>query len=407
MPPRTVRNLRLLYAFWFLREFQLWIPVWIVFLTLEQGFSLTQVTAAEGLFLVGVVLLEVPTGAVADRWGRSRSLGLGAVCLGASILLFAFTTSFSILLASFLLWSVASTLMSGADMALLFDTLKESGHEDQYERLAGRGHALNWAGAGIATLLGGSVAALLDTRATIFIGAGTCLLTALAAFLVSEPAQLTREHAEHYFRSIGRAFGDVWHATDVRAVVLLAGAAYAAMESVGYVVQPYLLDRGIEVGTLFSLLQVPTILAGTVGALAAARVGGRYGAALALVSIPLLAAGAFATLAVSPGLTAYAALPVIYLLSASLLPIATGYVNRRVSSERRATVLSNQGMVGSLVLAALAPGLGFVTDTWGLPWAFATSGAMALLALALFAPRLPLRNRPPTTTSELTLPAES
>ena len=72
----TDRNLFLLNAYWFLRDFQLWIPVWIVFLTVDQGFSLTEVLIAEGLFLVAVVLLEVPTGAVADRYGRSRSLAL-------------------------------------------------------------------------------------------------------------------------------------------------------------------------------------------------------------------------------------------------------------------------------------------------------------------------------------------
>lgn len=63
------RNVRLLSLFWFLREFQLWIPVWIVYLTLERGFSFSQVTAAEALFLIGVLVLEVPTGAVADRYG--------------------------------------------------------------------------------------------------------------------------------------------------------------------------------------------------------------------------------------------------------------------------------------------------------------------------------------------------
>ncbi|MBK6563235.1 MFS transporter [Candidatus Amarobacter glycogenicus] len=107
-----------------MRDFQLWIPAWIVFLTIERGFSLTQVTAAEGLYLIGVLILEVPTGAVADRYGRSKSMALGAAVLGGAVLIFAFTQSFAVLLASFLLWSVASALMSGADMALLFDTLK-------------------------------------------------------------------------------------------------------------------------------------------------------------------------------------------------------------------------------------------------------------------------------------------
>ncbi|HMO96939.1 MAG TPA: hypothetical protein PKD27_12540 [Tepidiformaceae bacterium] len=142
------RNIVLLYAYWGLRDFQLWIPVWVVFLTLEQGFTLTAVTSVEGLYLVGVVLLEVPTGAVADRYGRSRSLALGSLCLGVAVLLFAFAVNLPILVISFMLWSVAHTLMSGADMALLFDSLKARGHEVAFERIAGRGTALSWAGAG-------------------------------------------------------------------------------------------------------------------------------------------------------------------------------------------------------------------------------------------------------------------
>lgn len=138
------RNIRLLQVFWFLRDFQLWIPVWIVFLTTERGFSLTEITGAEGLYLVGIVVLEVPTGAVADRYGRSRSLALGAFCLGLAVLIFAFASSFAVLMVSFMLWSVAHTLMSGADMALLFDTLKLSHRESEYERFAGRGSALSW-----------------------------------------------------------------------------------------------------------------------------------------------------------------------------------------------------------------------------------------------------------------------
>lgn len=90
-------------------------------------------TAAEGLFLVGVVLLEVPTGVVADRYGRSVSLALGAAVLGVAILAFAFITNVSILLLSFMTWSLASTLVSGADMALLYDTLKAANRTHEFQ----------------------------------------------------------------------------------------------------------------------------------------------------------------------------------------------------------------------------------------------------------------------------------
>jgi MFS family permease len=383
------RNVRLLYLFWFLREFQLWIPVWIVFLTEERGFSLTQVTGAEGLFRVGVLLLEVPTGAVADKWGRSRSLGLGALFLGVSVLIFAFTSTFSVLLTSFMLWSVASTLMSGADSALLFDTLKSAGQEGSYERIAGRGHALNWAGVGVATFLGGPVAALTDIRFTILFGAGTCLLTALVAFLMWEPAHADEPAEadaprERYVRSIATAFREVGRNREVRNVILLTGTAVACMEGLMYLVQPYLVDRGIEVGVLFSMLQVPTFLIGIGGGLLAARVQGS-GRALMIV-LPAIAAGAYISLAIAPGLSAYAAFPLMYGLASLLMPLATGQINRQVDSKRRATVLSIHAMAGSLVLAGLAPALGFATDEWGLSAAFALGGMATVGSLLLFGP---------------------
>lgn len=379
------RNLRLLYAYWFLREFQLWIPVWIVFLTIEQGFSLTAVTVAEGLFLVGVVALEVPTGAVADRWGRSISMALGAFFLGVSVLIFAFTTSFAVLLASFMLWSVASTLMSGADMALLFDTLKLGGRESDYERIAGRGAALNWSGVGVATLLGGPVAALFDIRFTIFLGAATCLVTSLIALSLWEPPHPRGDKpADPYLRSIRLAFEEVSATGDLRAVILLAGVAMAALHGVQYLVQPFLVDRDIEVGVAFSLLQVPLFAAGMLGALLAARVAGQNGTRRALFVVPLIGAGGCVTLALTPGMGAYAAFPVVVLVGSMLHPLSTGYVNRRVGSERRATVLSMQGMVMSLVMAAMVPALGFATDTWGLGMAFTACAGVALVALAVF-----------------------
>lgn len=379
------RNIRLLMAYWFLRDFQLWIPVWIVFLTIDRGFSLTQVTSAEGLFLIGVLLLEVPTGAIADRYGRSRSMAMGAVALGLAVLVFAFTNSFTILLISFLTWSVASALMSGADMALLFDTLKAVGREDEYERLAGRGLALQWGGVGVATLLGGPVAALIDARATIFIGAATCLVTAAVALAIWEPPHVrSQDHQPAYWRSIPAAFGEAWHTIDVRILIVLAGTAFAALEAVHYLVQPYLVDREVEVGVWFSLLQVPMLGAGLAGSLAAGRVAAWSGPARACLLGPLVGGLCYIGLSLAPGLAAYAALPILMAVSSCVEPIATGYINRRIGSERRATVLSIASMCRSLFLAALAPGLGFATDQWGLREAFAIGAAVAIVSALMF-----------------------
>lgn len=401
-PAQVARNLRLLQVFWFLREAQLWIPVWIVFLTIDQGFSLTEVLTAEGLYLVAIVFLEVPTGAVADRWGRKQSLTMGALFLGLAVLIFSFATTYPVLLCSFFLWSLAHTLMSGADQALLFDTLKAAGREQEYERRAGRAVSLTWGGAGLATFAGGPVAGFLSTESTIYIGAATCVAAAVAAVTLSEPPHGRGSHTESYWRSIGSAFREVRSAPGVRRVVFLIGIAGAAANGAFYLVQPFLVDRGVEVGIWFSWLQVPLLAAGVVGGMLAGRLGTRHSARL-LTLLPAGVVVGMVMLGAAPGFYAFALMPVVVGLESVFRPLADGYINRRVGSERRATVLSMRGMVNSFVAAAVASSIGWLTDNAGIEWAFFGCAALALVAVLAF--RVPstdrsippalLQNRPP------------
>ena len=170
----------------------------------------------------------------------------------------------------------------------LFDTLKVSGRESEFEHHAGRGTALSWAGAGVATFLGGPVAAITSTEVTIYIGAATCVATAFIAFAMKEPLHSEGESHENYWSGIARSFGQAFRTVDLRWVILLSGAAFAAIQAVEYLVQPYLVDRGLEVGLLFSMLQVPMIFAGAVGAFLAAAIARRMGAYVSLIALPVV-----------------------------------------------------------------------------------------------------------------------
>jgi MFS family permease len=382
------RNVWLLSVFWFLREFQLWIPVWIVYLTLERGFSFSQVTAAEALFLIGVLVLEVPTGAVADRYGRRVSLALGALSLASSVTIFAFTTSPVVLFVSFAWWAVAATLMSGAVLALLFDTLKAAGREAEYERLAGRGQALAWAGVGLATLFGGPVASVLDIRATILIGAATCVAAAVTAALLEEPPRSAerQDGLRGYARSMVDAFREAWTKPAVRYVLLFFGVTVAGIETVHYLVQPYLVENGIGVGPLFSLLQVPLFAAGMAGALVAAPLERRFGAMRGMVALAAGGLAMLAALALSPSLWLYGGLPLLMGVNSCAWPLVTGAVNRQVGSERRATVLSIGSMVLSVSMAVLAPLIGRAVDTRGVGAAFGLGAIVTAAGLFALGP---------------------
>ena len=76
----------------------------------------------------------MPTGAVADRWGRRYSLMLGALMFSVAIFVFGIAENYPILLVSYTAWGLAMTFQSGADTALLYDSLKAIDSEDTSRR---------------------------------------------------------------------------------------------------------------------------------------------------------------------------------------------------------------------------------------------------------------------------------
>ena len=100
---------------------------------LDAGLSNTQAFGANALFTLGEVVFEVPTGVVADTWGRRRSYLLGAATLLVSTLLYLFMWRTR---ATFWGWALASALLglgftffSGATEAWLVDALAATATE--------------------------------------------------------------------------------------------------------------------------------------------------------------------------------------------------------------------------------------------------------------------------------------
>src|SRR5437667_11169642 len=82
-------NIWRLFTVQALLMFILWVPIWVVFLQ-RKGLSLTQVGLLEGVAWTITAFLEVPTGAIADRWGRKASIAVGESHCGlASIVVLA------------------------------------------------------------------------------------------------------------------------------------------------------------------------------------------------------------------------------------------------------------------------------------------------------------------------------
>ena len=410
-PKHFQRNIRVYYLFMGSTGFMIFLPIWIIYLMNGRGLSLTEVGIFESFFWLTIIIAEVPTGAIADRFGRRISLALGAVLFAASTVVFAMASNFSLLLGSYLLMAIAMTLYSGAGDALLFDTLRVLGRAREYEHHAGRSHGLFWATMVLATAIGGPAAYLLGYSAAILISAIFFIVAAMAALMLREPPRRESDfpadplHAapasvrhtasdikQHetaglpIFHEMMEGFRMVWRNRPIRYLIPFAAILVSLLEVPRFVSQPYVAQHGLDPlagatdGFIWSALQIPGYIGTMLGMLAAARLMARLGERRSFPTVLVFGAVCLIPLAIWNHLGLLGAIFMVSIAQAAIQPITNGYINRRITSNQRATVLSifslARGVAMSVIMIALLP----VADIFSFPVAFGS----ALLAVATF-----------------------
>jgi MFS family permease len=141
-----VKNLRLLYLFSALKMALFPMAVITLFWKDQIGLTLAEILLLQGCFSLATLLWEYPSGYLGDRLGYRFTLSLATVLGIAGWLLYTVAASFAAVLAAELLLGASYAFISGSDSALLFETLRQEGREDQYTRCDGRMTA--WAQAG-------------------------------------------------------------------------------------------------------------------------------------------------------------------------------------------------------------------------------------------------------------------
>jgi len=388
---RLARNIPVYYLYHGVSGFLIWMPIWVIYLQEFRGMSLTQIGSIEAIFWVTVVAAEVPTGAVADRWGRRVSLALGGAMLCLGSVVFAFSSTYVVLLAAYLTIAVAITMYSGAGHALVYDTLRQLGRTKEYEKHIGRSDALAFGSMLVATLLGGPLVALIGYTGTILLGAVFMGLAGSIALLLREPPRrevefsgLSRSQngasATPRQSVLGNMLGGVlviWRSKLLLWYILLATVLSGVIMTSGdFLLQPFVVHHGVnpasgvDAGFAYSGLMMSPVAGMVVGSLLAAWLAARLGERRSLL-IPL-AAGALILLAPTlwDSLWVVGAIGLLSVIRGLSRPIATGYINRRIPSDQRATVLSMFQLSAAVVVALVVPQAGAVADAVGFQASF-------------------------------------
>jgi MFS family permease len=366
------------YLYRFLMRCELWLPIWVVYLQKQRGLSLTQITLLDIPFFLLVVAAEVPTGAVADRFGRRISLILGSLMIAIAFFIFGIADNYIIILVSWTAWGFGQTFQSGADAAILYDSLKQIGREDDFQKINGRMWALTSFAALLAILIGAPIAAATSFTVPIFLSVGIALAAIPVAFSMHEPRAEHDESRDRYFQTLFAGVRTAWDQPTLRYVILFSGLMTAFTFSPMVFQQPFLDHHGIGTGNL-GLWQAPVRGVGIAAALGAHQLLSRAGYRASFFALPVLVAGCSFALAGIDHAWAFGAFLGMGLVAGVQNPMLATYVNKRIPSERRATILSVQGVAGSFMLAGSQPIAGLIADVFGLRPLFLTFGVASIV----------------------------
>jgi MFS family permease len=379
------RNVKRNYLFLGLSYVNLTQGLWMIWLTL-RGYSLWELGILEGLFHLTGFLMEIPTGLVADLRGRKASRFWGRVFFFFSLITLYYGKDFPVQALGFVLCALGYNLESGAGEALLYDSLKQTGSENRYKKIAGINNFLFEAGAIASFLAGGFCAHRLGYRWVFFPAFLLAFLSLLVVPFFEEPS-LAREERDR-LRSLGgfRALAEQT-AASIRTVKKTPAIAFLILftelimmfiTSLYFYLQTFWKGEGKNEFTIGLILAGASLLSALSG-LRAEAMERKIGPDRILTLFPLLLVICLWGIGFTPWKPVFYGLTGI--IEGMLYVAIQDYLNRMIPSERRATILSFQSMAFSLYMIAVFPLIGFIGSRYSLETAFK---GVALAGSALY-----------------------
>jgi predicted MFS family arabinose efflux permease len=350
-------NIWKLYAIRFMQNL---VPAYVIerLFWEQRGMTIQMVVFTEIIYAVTIILLEIPTGIIADKWNRKNMLVLSAILGCCEFLILVFATEFWHFALVVFLAGIARSVSSGSENALLYDSLLLNSQEQFFEKYLGRLNVCDFTSAIIAALSGSFLANRFGFEFNYWISFGSALIALLVSFWLIEPNIKSDNNDEsipikEYIKSSLLFFKNN---QAVFLVILTGMVTGAAINFIYEFWQLYLNELKIPVvyfglfSALFMFLNLP-------GNMLVESMKRRFNYRTLLLGVTAIFTAGFIYISTVHDYSSLFAISLIFLVSGVIDPLATGYLHHRIDSTMRATMDSFQSL--GLNVVTMITGLGF------------------------------------------------
>lgn len=370
---------RTLTSMWFVGA--VWLYFYRIFITDQQ------VGILDGLAFAIGLLAEVPSGALADKFGRDRVVRLGQVLAGGGLLIQAAGSSFMPFFVGQSIMMIGVALVTGADEALFFEKLKFERKSTDWRKLVTRGSQVALIGTLVATIAGGWLHTINPRIPWVLNGLAFIAAALLIWRITDDRPRKARQkflpELKDYLHDIKTGFAQfrlpkLW--LYVPFIITVQGLFYTT----GYgLLRLILLDR-FHFEPFWGSLAIASSSLITVGLLAYMHKNAdNLSEKKVLTFIGLMAASSLLLSLANIGLWGYVVILALYAGEHILQPFMSEVLNNRAPENQRATVLSVASFFKTLPYVLLAPIIGYLNTNGKLEyflitWALLIFGAVAL-----------------------------
>lgn len=399
-------------AYGFLKNLRFFEPFLLLFF-LEKGISYWQIGTLYALREIAINLMEIPSGFLADIFGRRRTMILAFAFYIISFLLFYTAQAYGVLAAAMVLYAMGDAFRSGVHKAMIFTYLQQQGWSNQ--KVYYYGHTRSWSqrGSAISSLLATIVVLFSRNYASVFLLSIIPYLLDMV-LIWSYPRSLdgqdtnwkNRRAIRAKFKGMWTAFATTFSHTSVLRAVNNTALSTAYFKSVKDYLQPILQTLALSIPFLTGLAEKSrsAVMIGIAyfiiylltakASQSAGRVSDRFVALRSPINWTLviflvcgmLTGFAYWSEIIVWAVTLYVA---IFLIENLRKPMGTAFVADRVPENILASALSAQSQIKTIWAAVIALALGASVEAFGI----AIGLSLVSFGLLLLVPLLWIRQR--------------
>ncbi|HLZ57209.1 MAG TPA: MFS transporter [Ktedonosporobacter sp.] len=367
-------------------SFGLFAAIWVIYLQQQRGLSLSQAALTDVTFFVAAALAEVPTGMVADRFGRKTSLLIGSALMGTSTLAWVFAPTLPLILLAYICLGIGFTFLSGAEDALFYESVQLAGRGADYTRLVGRGAATMTGALALGSVASGLLASVaLPLPFLVAVLSDVILVAIVLTFKEPDADRQAKDQARRSCLEVLRQSLALMRARPIlrSSMIYLALVPVIALMLETLFVQPQAMKWGTPIagiGLVIMGLQMTSIA----GASWSDWLGKHVGRKHILYAAPILIVISLILLAALQVFPALFFMGVISFMTAAQHPIVFSSIQAGASDDMRATLLSMLSFMGTGVAAIAQPTLSLIADHAGLPTMYVVLAASLGLLMVIF-----------------------